>query len=266
MINFLFWNVQGKPLQNLIAALAHEHQIDVVMLVECGMAVVESIPHLLQGYHHAPGGCEKVEIFSRLPQKSITKHWDEDRLTIRRLALANAVDILLAVTHFPSKLHTDNDSQAFGSTELSRSIRLAEEKTGHSRTILVGDLNMHPFEIGMVSANGLHGVMSQKVAQKGTRTVSGKQYPFFYNPMWNLLGDKTPGPPGTYYKNTAQLVNYFWSMFDQVLVRPDLLRYFKHESLTILGMAGPKALLTRDGTSIKRGASDHLPIMFSLDL
>ena len=93
---------------------------------------------------------------------------------------------------------------------------------------------MNPFEDGMVSANGLHAVMSQGIAQRGSRTVQGKAYPFFYNPMWSYLGDASAGPPGTFYYENAQHKTFFWNMFDQILLRPDLLEFFAAENLQIV--------------------------------
>jgi endonuclease/exonuclease/phosphatase family metal-dependent hydrolase len=175
-------------------------------------------------------------------------------------------DILLAVTHFPSKRYWDDISQTAQCVELANSIKLQEEEVGHSRTVLVGDFNMNPFEDGMVIAGGLHAVMSREVATRGARTVSAKSYQFFYNPMWNLLGDVTPGPPGTYYYDNAVQKAFFWNMFDQVLVRPDLLTSFDNDDLKILTSVGETSLLSPNGRPNTRIASDHLPILFKLTL
>ncbi len=109
---------------------------------------------------------------------------------------------------------------------LSNSIKSAEKKFSHSRTILVGDLNMNPFERGVVSANGLHAVMSQEIAEEKELVIQGKTYPFFYNPMWSMMGDVSPGAAGTYFYRNAEHTVYFWNTFDQVLVRQELLEYF----------------------------------------
>ena len=228
MASFLFWNLNGKPVQKIVANVALRYEVDVLMLVKCSIApsvLLEALNrHRSSEYHYAPGRlCKKVKIFTRYPRQFIQSIYEEDRLTIRHLKLPGATDILLAVTHFPGKLHWSDSSQAFGSVELANSIRLAETQVGHSRTVLVGDFNMNPFENGVVSANGLHGVMSRHIAEKKDRVVLAKKYPFFYNPMWSLFGDATPGPPGTYYYRKSEPIVFFWNMltsFSSLLRKP----------------------------------------------
>jgi hypothetical protein len=139
-----------------------------------------------------------------------------------------------------------------------------EEKVGHTRTLLVGDLNMNPFDPGVSGAQGFHAVMSRRVAQRGSRTVRGKRYPLFYNPMWGLLGDRSVGPCGTYFLHSSKPNNYFWNMYDQVLLRPALAD--RLAELRILDSDGENSLLTRNGLPDKQQASDHLPLLFRLDL
>jgi hypothetical protein len=241
------------------------------MLAECstspGVLLKNLNQHRRPEYYYTPGiACRRVEIFTRYPSQFTSPIYEEDRLTIRHLKLPGATDILLAVTHFPSKLHWSDQSQGLKCVELACSIGIAETKVGHSRTVLVGDLNMNPFEDGIVSAIGLHGVMSRRIAEKRARIVQGKRYPFFYNPMWNLLGDATPGPPGTYYYSKSEPKVFFWNMFDQVLIRPDLLPLFSNKSLAILTSDGKTSLLSSDGLPDVNGASDHLPVFFGIEL
>ncbi len=140
-----------------------------------------------------------------------------------------------------------------------------EAREGHRRTILMGDLNMNPFEAGMVGARGgLHAVMSRRVAARSERTVQSEKYPFFYNPMWNHLGD-SGNTGGTFYYENSEPVCYFWNMYDQVLLRPDLLDGFEPEQVRIVSEVRGVSLLQDDGRPDKEMASDHLPVVLELN-
>jgi hypothetical protein len=82
--------------------------------------------------------------------------------------------------------------------------------------------------------------------------------------MWGYLGDRTPGPPGTYYYSASSPLTYFWNTFDQMLLRPDLMNTLTE--LQILDTDGQTSLLTKAGKPRKSEASDHLPILFRLDI
>ena len=64
---------------------------------------------------------------------------------------------------------------------------------------------------------------------------------------------------------TSQPVTYYWNMFDQVLIRPSLIDCFRNDSLKILDSDGMQSL-TRTGRPEQGAASDHLPILFGLEL
>jgi hypothetical protein len=175
-------------------------------------------------------------------------------------------EVLIAAIHLPSKLYWSEDSLHEASCEISRAIRDEEQKAGHSRTILVGDLNMNPFEKGVVGALGLHGVMTREIAARRSRTIQGTEHPFFYNPMWRCLSDASPGPSGSFYYERAEYVNYFWNTFDQVLIRPDLLSRLPDDCVEILTSAGGQSLLSPRGHPDGDRSSDHLPVLFRLNL
>jgi len=269
MTTFLFWNLKKKPLQENIRRLALRHNIDVLMFAEFSIGPVGLLKVLNRNtadFFYAPGNCLKIEIFTRFIDDFIKPVYESDRLTVRHLKLPAMMDILLAVSHFPSKNHWKDSSQAFECAELSEEIRRIEKDVGHSRTVLVGDFNMNPFENGLVSANGFNAVMSRHIAEKKSRVVQDRAYPFFYNPMWSLFGDASPGPPGTYYNSRSEHISFFWYMFDQVLIRPDLLDSFSNKDLEILDSDGEISFLTKNGIPDDRIVSDHLPIIFKLRL
>jgi hypothetical protein len=132
------------------------------------------------------------------------------------------------------------------------------------RTLLVGDFNMNPFEPGLVAAAGLNAVMSRQVAARTTRTVQGREYRFFYNPMWGCFGDGRSHTAGSYFYDSGEHVNYFWNVFDQVLIQPELAIDFSNDQLKILTSSGGRSLVRQDGRPDDENSSDHLPLVFEL--
>lgn len=270
MLTFLFWNLKRNNCLKAIGRLAKAHDIDVLMFAECSLGVADLLEELNSGghsaqFHYNPGNCERIAIYSKFTTRSITPIFETHWLTIRHLQPPGKLDLLLVATHLPSKLNQSEGSQTLAMTEIAKDIHRMEEKTGHGRTVLVGDLNMNPFEHGIVAASGLHAVMDRRIAGRGQRKVNGKSYPFFYNPMWSLLGDASTGPPGTYYRHESEQVAYFWKMFDQVLLRPAILPIFDNKNLAILETDGVASFLKSNGTPDEKTASDHLPILFRLN-
>jgi hypothetical protein len=140
-----------------------------------------------------------------------------------------------------------------------------EDRAGHQRTVLVGDMNMNPFEPGLVSSVGLNAVTSRRIAGRMTRTVQGRAYRFFYNPMWGHFGDMRGDTAGSYFYDSAEHLNYFWNVFDQVLLRPELAKRFNSDQLSIVRSVGERSLVRGDGRPDGTLYSDHLPIVFELD-
>jgi hypothetical protein len=190
--------------------------------------------------------------------------FDDGQVSIRNLRPPIGAQVLIAAAHLPSKLHSDDQNQYFRIRRLRADLEDAEARVGHRNSIVIGDLNVNPFEDAMIAADGLHGVMDKEVARRGPRTVDGRTWDFFYNPMWSRLGDESKGPPGTYYYARGGLVSYFWNTFDQVLLRPDLLPYYDEESLTIISRIEGRDILAprRAGGS----SSDHLPLVIKLSI
>jgi hypothetical protein len=272
MVSLFFWNMNKKHSKDIIVNLAStsRYDVDIIMLAESIIDPAEMLSALNQSgepyYHYSPNiNCKKIQIFTKFSSDFLKIKYETPRLTIRELKLPGKQDIFLAVTHFIDKINYNPDSQHEEAMSLANNIRLIEKEAGHSRTVLVGDLNMSPFEPGVAGAMALHGVMSRNIANKGERTVQGINYPYFYNPMWGMYNDGTHGPPGTYYRSESGHMALFWYMFDQVLIRPALLDYFNCENLHIVDFDGKASFLSTEGLP-KASISDHLPIAFKLEI
>ncbi len=267
---FLFWNMGNLPRADVAVQLVQQHAVDVLMLTECDI----DDNHLTQQlevstgirFHRPWSQSNRIRVFTRMPKNRVHEvQFDpSDRMTISKLIFAKT-DILLAVLHLQDKVSWSDRDQHDEAQRFANEIRSAERRHGHKRTVLVGDLNMNPFEHGMVSSHGFHGVMTRNLAKQNTRTIQRHEYPFFYNPMWGFFGDRTPGPAGTHFYRSGKPGLYFWNIFDQVLVRPDLLSVFD-DDVQIVDSVGAESLCTRTGRPNRSKGSDHFPLLFRLGL
>ncbi len=179
-----------------------------------------------------------------------------------RLPLAAA--ITLAVAHLESQWHSNRDSVSVSCRRFASAVREHDAQRGHTRTLVVGDLNLHPFDGALVQTDGFHAVMDEATARRRVRKVGGVGYPMYYNPMWSFHGDRSPGPPGTYYYAKGGHVELFWHILDQALIGPDLLEWTRAESVKVLASDGMEPLTKQNGRPDEENASDHLPLLVRL--
>jgi endonuclease/exonuclease/phosphatase family metal-dependent hydrolase len=217
-------------------------------------------------YRALQSDLSKIQAITRVPRTRMSRQFDDPGrgLTVFRLRIGQAAPFFLATVHLPSRLYWDADDQALEATVVASALGQVEQRAGHSRTVVVGDFNMNPFDAGMCGAHGLNATMTRQVAMREVRVVQNRSYAYFYNPMWGLFGDRTPGPAGTFYLSSSKPVNYHWHMLDQVLVRPAMINEF--DDVQILDTDGTRSLLTTSGSPDSTLASDHLPLLVTLSV
>jgi len=270
MISFLFWNLNKREETiPYIARLAITYRVDVFLFAECPsntQGIVEGLNAAHRGiYREASGIKTKVRVFSRLAPEHLTPRFSSLEMTIWELKADNPRVILLAAVHLPSKAggFLGADQQAVAGL-VAADIAKFEDQEGCRDTLVVGDLNMNPFDPGMVVVTGFHALMARDLAARPDWEFRGRKFRCFYNPMWGLFGDRTPGPAGTYYWDSSVPSNQHWHMLDQVLLRPSLMG--RLSNLQILAGDGYQSLLTSAGITSKDHVSDHLPILFQIDI
>lgn len=300
MLTFLFWNLgsaratlgeidseRWNRLKTSLGRLTRLYRVDLLILAESPIPPDDLLRELNQPHSNAGGSkfrapnpqstCKRISIFPRFSNKFLGLAHESAYYSGRIIRLPNPQpEILLFAVHFRSKLFKSESSQMLSLPGFSDIIRKRENERNHRRTIIVGDFNMNPFEAGVVGAEGLNAVMARTIARKRSRIVEKVSYPFFYNPMWSHFGDSShearpPGtpdhePPGTCYYPARESRWYYWNMFDQVLLRPALLPWFKNQDLKILVGDGTISFIDNDGIPDRDNVSDHLPLLFSLDI
>jgi endonuclease/exonuclease/phosphatase (EEP) superfamily protein YafD len=184
MPTLAFWNVNASVSPETIAALAREWDVDIIILAENETDRFEILGKLNEGaerlYFSDPEASDRLTILTRFQTDAACLVRDTVGLAIRHYRRPPGEGLLVVAVHLASKLWTKTEDQIFIASELGREIREGESKVGHSRTIVIGDLNMNPFGSGVVGSGGLHGVMDRRIASAGSRKVRGKDHMFFW--------------------------------------------------------------------------------------
>ncbi len=265
----LFWNLKRREATlDFVADLVREHAVDLVLLAEKpeidGGEIARYLNERLVTDVFSDAlrpPRSRICAISRLPHAQFHTAQNDENFpyaTLYRLG-----GCTLVVAHLVSKSFAEDIDREEGASDLGDLIRRYEDaQDPQRRTLLVGDLNMDPFEAGMVKATGLHALADRVTVRRGSRIVKGVEYPYFYNAMWGMWGDVMMGPPGTYFfNNSGHHINRFWHMLDQVLVRPVLVDALT--DIQIVDAVAGRPLASADGHP---SASDHFPLLFTLEL
>ncbi len=273
-MRFISWNLGRSASVSILSELVQVYDPDLLLLYELSPSPEKVLWELNRGrrgslYYAVVKFTEanqKVWMFSRIERDRLASQKETRRDWTVRYKSPELGTINIMGVHLQSQLHWSIEDQAAHSVKLARHIREVEESTGSQLTLVCGDFNMQPFDNAMVQSTGLHAVMERNIAKKLSRVIDGERYYYFYNPMWSFLGDLGRGEvSGTFYYNSARPINHHWYLFDQLLLRPGLLDCFVDKSLAIITKIGDINLLTKQSL-INRKISDHLPILFELNI
>lgn len=267
MISLLFWNIAKNPLcLEHLPCLAKTHDVDVFILAECPYGVnLEALNAPGSGGHYQLelNANAKVQAITRLDLATFIHRYTSlgrEMAVWSTLVPNTTLEVLIAGVHLTSKFGgtTEADQTAIAG-EIIGELNEVEDREQHRNTVMIGDFNMQPYDPGMVNLIGMHGLMTQGLAERPDRTYRQRLRRSFYNPMWGLFGDRTAGPPGSHYWQASVLSNTHWGILDQVLVRPGLTEYLRN--VIILDSDGQHSLLDSSSIPSSKHLSDHLPVL-----
>lgn len=193
-------------------------------------------------------------------------------INISRPSGSVARSLIVCFIHLDSpfgKWQKESNAQSEAREARDRIVEM-ESKWSVPDSIVLGDLNMDPYEPAMTNGRGMNAAMCKHVAQQNTRKFGPKHSKevvrLFYNPMWRILGDRTAGnQPGSYRNSGDKTDAVVWHCIDQVLLRPSLIEKISPGTPFIVTSFGSVNLLSQEGV-LNNKISDHLPILVSLDL
>ena len=203
-------------------------------------------------------GCERIHIIGAEGIR-IEPQLQTDRASIQVVE----PDTILCCVHLNSQIYSDNaERREIDIEQIVGDILNLEKELGTTNTIILGDFNVNPYDKSCVSARYFHGIPIYEEAIRESRIVAGREFYMFYNPMWNFLGDFKE-PYGTYYHSSAETVNPYWNIYDQVIIRPSMRKRFVDDNLKIITETATISLLDQKKHP-DREISDHLPITFEI--
>lgn len=263
-MRYLFWNTNNKLVNDYLVRLIVKNNYDMIILAEYNDNIDILIQKLLQNeviMYKIISNCKRIKMLSKKKPNKIRHCSETQYYTIKILEVSKDEKQIIGAVHLPSRLYANDEDRRMEIEEMVNNIQKLEVKYKTTNTIIVGDFNANPFEGCMTSVNGLHSVSSKDVARKLKRTVREKDFYMFYNPMWNKFGD-FQGVAGTYYYSGSTAQEIFWHIFDQVVIRPQLISRFEEEKLNIITQIEETSLLRNNNTKIL--VSDHLPLEFAI--
>lgn len=281
-----FWNINNNTdLADMLIDFVKENDIEILLLAESQKSkkndrgctvddilldfIIKSKSMLTSVFNIIPNSDFRVKVISSLDPKVFTLKsslFNSSRWSAFHINIPGVIKLNLFPVHFYSKINWSEHSLALECVNFSRDVSIVENDTYCFNSILIGDFNMNPFEHGVVASNGIHALqdLNYLATEIKGREIDGSYYKYFYNPMWNFLGDESP-PYGTMYHRASGHVSHEWNIYDQVILRPELKKYITKKSTKIItSIAGQSILKKYDRPNEKY--SDHLPITITLKI
>lgn len=239
-----------------LCQLIEEYRPDVVGLAEYVDNVNELVSELCKKgiiFYAIPPMGSRIVTLSRFKRELVRHKKEATHFVVKGYPYYDGKMHNVVFVHLPSKREDSGGRRAAALEKVREAVK------GCDRNIIMGDFNMNPYELPMTSVREMNAVSDAEIARKGTRTFVEDQYPFYYNPMWNFLGDKNT-PHGTHYYHPNQEESIYWNIFDQILVSSSLVDDVHIEDVKIIDAVNGAALKKRG----KPDPSDHFPIYCEL--
>lgn len=265
MYRIVFWNVNRKDLTGHVCSIGASTKADAIVLNENTVAQADTLvalqKHVSADFTHPKVISDKrFHCFCRTGSMDLSEIHSGNRISVRRMKLGSR-RALLALFHGVDIRNNDPSQRQAFVHMIADDLRMVIDSEGTNNLVILGDFNMNPYESGMGLASGFNAMMTRSCTVRETRIYNSRPYDFYYNPMWSLFGDNTPGPAGTVH-DTSNQGSYGWSMLDQVLLHHSMIDSF--HDVQILTHAATMPLTKQNGRPDAAGASDHLPILVDL--
>ena len=258
-----FWNIKNTLPASHVILLVDSQLPDLLIFAEADL-ILDELEALLikKRYKMLFSAVQKLLFFTTLDESFFSNMAEISHMSIVKYSPPVGDSLIVAGVHLPSKLYMDSDDQQSFSQRISEKIEEFESINMTSNTIVIGDFNMNPFEKGMVAHRALNSTFFSSIAREGGKTHNGVEKEYFYNPSLALYNDERDAK-GSYFRKMNKETEFYWYLFDQVLIRPSLIPRFNKDTFEVLSELCGVSLLNKNGKP-KSKVSDHLPIVCEL--
>lgn len=285
MVSIISWNTNKKKTNFIIDSineLKTEHTPEIFVFQECLGPYIntildteyDEIPYPGKGINRRVRIFLKKNIFTRFAVNTALNN----KLVFVHLKKINGKeDFNIVGAHMYSKLNTERQ-QLWKNKPFIETIELFERtQTNNDKTILIGDFNYNPFDTSLTDPYVFNAVDNKHlISTFRNYSIGNNHHNFWYNPMWNLLGDydfrtnSDKNISGTYFINSESEIPY-WNLIDGTLLRPSIMNRFDYNMSEILTKTTQreflKPLIIRsDESFLIDDFSDHLPIKVTLNI
>jgi len=281
-LNFFSWNIlknSSQPVYTDLGAELAACKTDILVIQECSINFTTWIPDFVEISHFAAeGGSNTLRIFlnknSGLTYDKPTSYLNNKQRSVL-ITASDGFEFNLVGVHLYSMAGKSEMQQLSENADVGQNLTEFIRRTGQDQTIILGDFNLVPFSPLLQSHLIFNAIPVKEVVREQVhRRLARQDHPYYYNPMWNLVGDydyrtKTERVPGTYYMDTVDPAVYQWSLLDQVALSRSVMDKLDMESLMIVTSINGKSLLHikpagRKNSYLNHAYSDHLPIKFTV--
>lgn len=264
-MKLLFWNTNKRPLVEEIAELISERDCCIYAFAEVSEETIDNVVILLNERYdiacaqYDTPGCERIRLIVRISTTKVSLLNQHKYYSLIKVKISNQF-IIVGFVHFPSKYSHSHDEIRRASELLCSNIAIEEERYGIDESIVIGDFNVDPFEMPMISFTGMGATNGIACSKRGVVTRSEERRKLFYNPMWVLYSKNKERPGSFKYSRLGEDV-VSWHFLDQVVIRPSLIESFDFESLELIEGSENFNYLNRN---MAPALSDHIPLTCQL--
>ena len=297
-VNILTWNVQKKSSKELKTALkdaVQENDINIIVLQEAGNGVISDLlPEFIEVKVNDQKNEEKCTLRILIKQGIFEVQLNPYKGVSNKLFFVHlkqkgsTIGFNMAGVHLHSKVGSGENKdirRMHKNTKITTEIKRLEKDVkfaATNRTILAGDFNANPYDNDLLDFDMIPAIQHKELLKMLTASDSIfpeniKVVDYWYNPMWNFMGDNN-----TYKNNNLSNNNgsYFlfsdswarmWHLFDGFILRPSIMDCIDFSKSGILQGTNAHYFIKPNKNKnkyclIDELLSDHLPVVISLHL